>query len=402
MGEHAQPSSIVGQRPRRVLVVNAGSSSLKFAWFDAGDDRASAAGEFHLHDKEAWLEVMLGQIAEGPRWQTDRQTFHADAVGRLLSTLNDHGLVFDAVGHRIVHGGTHFTAPVWLNAQVMADLEALTALAPLHQPPALHAIRAFFGAAPNVLQLAAFDTAFHASLPEPNRHFALPARLRAAGIVRYGFHGLAYASVAEQLAQLAPEIAAGSVVAAHLGSGVSLCAMQGGISRHTTLGFSTLDGVPMSTRCGALDPGVLMHLLGPAQMSLEAVNDLLYRESGLLGLSGISGDMRTLLASDAPEADFAVETFVRRVAEAAAAMACAAGGLDALIFSGGIGERSAAIRARVVKQLAFLGLALDAGANASDAREIHAATSRAPVLVIHADEQTIIARAVRETPGPHA
>lgn len=382
----------------RVLVVNAGSSSLKFAWFDAGDERPGAAGEFHLHDEDAWLEVTAGNLPAGARWRTDRAAFHADAVSRLLEAMAAAGLDFDAVGHRIVHGGAHFTAPVWLDAESVAALEALTPLAPLHQPPALHAVEALFAGAPDRPQLAAFDTAFHARIPATNRHFALPARLREAGIVRYGFHGIAYASVAEQLATLAPAVAKGRVVAAHLGSGVSLCAMREGVSEHTTLGFSTLDGVPMSTRCGALDPGVLLHLLGTEQMPLSELDAILYRESGLLGLSGISADMRTLLASAAPAAGFAIETFVARVAESAAAMACAVGGLDALVFSGGIGERSPEIRARVVERLRFLGLSIEPGANLAHGPEISAAGSSAPVLVVHADEQNMLARYVRGTP----
>ena len=392
----------------RVLVVNAGSSSLKFALYGTQPGATEIAAEFHLHDGRAWLEVKQGVLDAGPAWETTRETFHADCVARLLAGLARAGAGFDAVGHRVVHGGAALHAPTWLDRGMIADLASLTPLAPLHQPPALHAVEALLAQAPECPQLAAFDTAFHAHLPEINRHYALPARVRDAGVVRYGFHGIAYASIAAQLTRIAPGIAAGRVVAAHLGSGASVCAMRDGVSQHTSLGFSTLDGLPMSTRCGALDPGVLLHLLQTEGWSLADCERLLYRESGLIGLSGLSCDMRTLLESDSEAAAFAVEFFVARVAETIAAMATALGGMDALVFSGGIGERAAEVRARVAARLAWLGVRVDVAANAAlDAQHAAAAPccfstpdSSVALMVVHADEQAMIEDYVRGTPLP--
>jgi acetate kinase len=299
-----------------------------------------------------------------------------------------------AVGHRVVHGGAQFARPAQVTPAVLAQLEKLTPLAPLHQPHNLSAIRAVARLFSKLPQVACFDTEFHASQPWVAQACAMPRRFTEAGIKRYGFHGLSYEYIASALPAHLGAVAEGRVVVAHLGNGASLCAMRGRRSVASTMGFSTLDGLMMGTRCGSLDPGVVLHLLQQG-MSVQALEKLLYEESGLLGVSGLSGDMRTLQASAAPEARQAIELYAYRLNQQLGSMAAALGGLDALIFTAGIGENSATMRQRVGSGAAWLGLALDAAANqaaASSARCISLATSRVAAWVIPTNEELMIAR----------
>ncbi|AMM26910.1 acetate kinase [Variovorax sp. PAMC 28711] len=284
-----------------------------------------------------------------------------------------------AAGHRVVHGGDRFTGAAAIDDDTLAAIEALAPLAPLHQPQSLRLIRAVQKAAPALAQTASFDTAFHSSQCAAARRYALPRALFDQGIKHYGFHGLSYKFIASQLRRLHPAIAAGRVVVAHLGSGASLCGLLAGASRDTSMGFSTLDGVPMATRCGALDPGVLLYLLRQPGQSIESVEDMLYHQAGLLGLSGISGDARALAASDAPEAREALAHFTLRIAREVAAIATTLGGLDALVFTAGIGENRSTVREAVCRHLAWLGVAPEPAAG------------KVAVLVMHTDEEQVIA-----------
>lgn len=393
---------------KSILVLNAGSSSLKFAlyplplpaapWLSGqieglgGQPRLlvkSADGERH----EAALDV-TGELTEQ----------HQHALGHLFSWLTSRhpALEIVAAGHRIVHGGERYSAPVRLDATVLAELDALVPLAPLHQPHNLRAVRAVATSLPGVPQVGCFDTAFHRTQPPLAQAFALPRALSARGIKRYGFHGLSYDYVSRQLPEVIGERARGAVVIAHLGNGASMCALRDGRSVASTMGFTALEGLMMGTRAGALDPGVLLYLLEHDHMDVAALTRLLYKESGLLGVSGISQDMRALLASDAPEAREAVELFCYRVARELGSMAAAAGGLDALVFTGGIGEHAAPVRARVAALSAWLGISIDDGENAkpaNQARRVDAPDSRVAVAVIPTDEEGMIARYSAELLG---
>ena len=270
------------------------------------------------------------------------------------------------MGHRVVHGGQHYSAPVLIDATVLAELETLVPLAPLHQPHNLATIRVLLETMPSLPQVACFDTAFHRTQPDVAQRFAIPRRFADEGVRHYGFHGLSYEYIASVLPTLEPALADARIIVAHLGSGASLCALHKGRSIATTMGFSPLDGLVMGTRCGNIDPGVLLYLMDRHNMDARALEQLLYHQSGLLGVSGISNDMRTLLASDDPHAQEAIELFVYRVGREIGSLAAALGGLDALVFTGGIGEHSAVIRAKVCHQAAWLGLELDDSANEAD------------------------------------
>ena len=297
-----------------------------------------------------------------------------------------------AIGHRVVHGGADYARPVLLDAFVLERLAALQQLAPLHQPNNLAPIRQAMEISPEVPQVACFDTAFHRGHPAVADTYALPRGLYDEGVRRYGFHGLSYEYVAERLRTLAPEAARGRVIVAHLGSGASMCALADGRSIESTMGFTALDGLVMGTRPGQLDPGVVLHLVADRGMSPEAVSDLLYHRSGLKGLSGISNDMRDLLASPDPSAAFAIDYFVHRAALSAGMLAAALGGLDAFVFTAGVGENAPAIRARIVERLAWLGAELDPAANAAGGPLISTAASRIAVYVVPTDEELMIAR----------
>lgn len=378
------------ERSGLVLALNAGSSSLKFGLYDIGADVSELVrGSIFRSQGAVKLE------ARGRQGAMFREEFAAapmdDAalVERLLEWLAgtfDRGEPM-AIGHRIVHGGTRFTGPAVLTAEAIEAVAALTPLAPLHQPPALSLIRAVSSIRPDLMQVGCFDTAFHHDLAPPVSRYAIPRVYEQKGIRRYGFHGLSYEYIAGELPDRGKR-----VVVAHLGSGASLCAMHDGRSLDTTMGFSALDGLVMGTRPGQIDAGILLYLLGQEGLSLGELEHLLYRESGLKGVSGLSGDVRELLASDAPEAAEAIDLFVFRIARETAAIANTLAGLDALVFTGGIGEHSGPVRERVVERLAWLGLSLDKAANASDARRISAASSRVEILVIPTNEELTIAR----------
>jgi acetate kinase len=382
--------------PQHLLILNAGSSSVKFSVFATGDGLTLRwRGQIEGFGGSPSFEVtedgkrILSRGFEVPAGTTAHQAAFA-ALFDWLFTVIDHGSLI-AAGHRVVHGGGVFTEPVVIDAETLADIDALSALAPLHQPHNLAGIEAVVRLAPGLPQVACFDTAFHRTLPEPAYTFALPKALRDAGIRRYGFHGLSYENVARALPGL---LAPGQrrVIAAHLGNGASLCAMLDGQSIDTTMGFTALDGLVMGTRAGSLDPGVLLHLVQAQGMNAAQLEELLYKRSGLLGLSGASSDMRTLLDSCDPQAALAIDCFVHRAIHEIGALAAALEGLDALVFTAGIGERSAEIRARICARLGWLGVALDAEANTAHRPLISKAGSKVSVLIIPADEERVIAR----------
>jgi acetate kinase len=382
-----------------ILVLNAGSSSIKFSVF-RGDVQPSREdiicdGEcegighrVHFTAKDRTGALLVDEyLAEG--------TTHEDALAALLhwqdGHFQDHRLV--AAGHRVVHGGSVYAAPVCIDSSVTTELGRLIPLAPLHQPHNLAAIAALSKLHPALPQIACFDTAFHHTEPEIATAFALPRRLTAEGIRRYGFHGLSY----EYIASVLPDIlglaeADGRVVVAHLGAGASMCAMYRRKSVATTMAFTTLDGLPMGSRCGNLDPGVVLYLMQEKGMTAQAVSDLLYHSSGLLGVSGVSDDMRTLLASDDRHAADAIALFVYRINRELGSLAAALGGLDALVFTAGIGEHAPEIRRRVCEQTAWLGMQLDVAANAAGKSRITTAASRVSGWTIPTDEDLMIAR----------
>jgi acetate kinase len=377
---------------RPLLVLNAGSSTLKFSLFDAAASdtpRPSVHGVVDgigLHPR-----LVVGDAAPQPTAAAN----HADAFTVVARWLDEHlrGAPPIAVGHRVVHGGTRYAGPVAIDDAVLGALEALTPLAPLHQPQALAAIRGVRDHWPAVRQVACFDTAFHRGRPEVVETFALPRALFESGVRRYGFHGLSYEYIAGRLPRIAPGIADGRVIVAHLGNGASLCAMRERRSVDTTMSFSALDGLPMGTRVGDLDPAVVLYLLTERHMSADDISTLLYKRSGLLGLSGVSSDVRDLLASPAPRARFALEYFAHRIAREVGALTGVLEGLDGLVFTGGIGEHAAPVRADVCARLAWLGVHLDETSNRAHGPTIAAASSRVAVYVIPTNEEIVIARA---------
>lgn len=380
---------------KMILVVNAGSSSIKFSLYPAESEEAPAGDGIiegiGVHPQ--FTATVAGVHAE-QSWPDGAGLSHEHFYGFLLDwlarELPDQTVV--AAGHRVVHGGTTFAAPVAVDAAVLDALEELVPLAPLHQPHSLAGIRALRERAPDIPQVACFDTAFHRTIPARDQLYGLPLSFAKQGLHRYGFHGLSYEYIAGALPQYDAAAAAGRTVVAHLGNGASLCALKDGRSRACTMGFSTLDGLIMGTRCGSIDPGVLIYLLREKGMDAGALEKLLYKESGLLGLSGVSADMRDLLASDRPEAIQAVEMFCDRVAQQVAALAAMLGGLDAVVFTAGIGERSAPVRAAICERLAWLGAELDMAANEKSEARIAAPGSRLGLWVVPTDEESMIAR----------
>ncbi|KAA9010608.1 acetate/propionate family kinase [Histidinibacterium aquaticum] len=367
-----------------ILTLNAGSSSLKVSLWEEG--RRRLAAQVERLGSDARLSVEYGDDSMS---RDIGQADQAQALDAVLSELPDTRI--EAVGHRIVHGGPDRTEPERLTEEVLRDLARLSPFAPLHQPHNLAGLRAARAAFPEALQVGCYDTAFHRGHPWVNDTFALPRRFYDEGVRRYGFHGLSYDFVTTLLARDYPDLHAGRVIVAHLGNGASTCAIREGRSIGSSMGFSALDGLPMGTRCGQIDPGVLLYLMDQKAMQPAEISRLLYKESGLKGLSGLSSDMRSLLASDAPEAAEAVSYFTFRLAREIGAMAAVLGGIDGLVFTGGIGENAAPVRAQALETLAFLGLELDPGANAANAREIHAGP--VPILRIETDEESVIARA---------
>jgi acetate kinase len=378
-----------------ILTFNAGSSTIKVGLFETvgGRPRSRARGTIDFRREPFVLRLAEVNAERQVPLRVEDKAALPEILREALDLLSgdfDLGRVA-AAGHRVVHGGDRFAGPVRLNAEAIAGIEALTALAPLHQPQSLRLIRAMGTLHPSLAQTASFDTAFHRSMPDVVRRFAIPRDLHDAGIRRYGFHGLSYAYIAAELARRVPGLAGGKVVALHLGSGASICGMEGGESRDTSMSFSTLDGIPMATRSGALDPGVLLHFLGPMSLPLAEVEDLLYNRSGLLGVSGLSADSRDLLLSDRPAARQAIDLFMLRIAGEVARIAATLGGLDALVFTAGIGEHQPEIRAGVSERLAWLGLRLDPAANAANAEKISDPVSRIAAFVIPTDEEQVIA-----------
>lgn len=390
---------------KAALILNAGSSSLKFAVYalePALAERPALSGQVEGIGSQPRLAA---RDASGRRYDEavpsaaggDQQSQHGAALAHLFTWLKDHnGFTLVAAGHRVVHGGERFSAPIRLDPAVLEVLDGFVPLAPLHQPHNLRAIRAVAELMPDIPQVACFDTAFHRSQPALAQAFALPRAISAEGVKRYGFHGLSYEYVARRLPEVLGERAGGAVVIAHLGNGASMCALRSGRSVASTMGFTAVDGLMMGTRCGSLDPGVLLYLMDHKGWDAKRLTRLLYQESGLLGVSGISQDMRTLLASDAPEAREAVDLFCYRIARELGSLAAAAQGLDALVFTGGIGEHAAEIRARVAECAAWLGIAVDPAANAAAKARIETAESRVAVAVVATNEEWMIARHTTE------
>ncbi len=386
---------------KAILVLNAGSSSIKFAAYEPSSsvEGPTLIRKGHIAQIGEQLELKATR-ADGSLIEQSAQALasgafdHEQAMAWMFTWLDSHrdGLTLSAVGHRVVHGGPHHSQPVLVTAERLADLNALVPLAPLHQPHNLKAIRLIRERWPDLPQVACFDTAFHRTQSQVAQAFALPRHLTQAGIRRYGFHGLSYEYIATQLPRVLGDRAQGKVIVAHLGNGASLCAMVDGQSVASTMGFSALDGLMMGTRCGTIDPGVVLYLLDQPGMSVAAVTDLLYHRCGLLGVSGISSDMQVLQASTDPRAVEAIDLFVHRIVVEIGALAAAMGGLDALVFTAGIGEHAALIRARVCDACRWLGATLDDAANQTGQPLIHAATSKLLLAVIPTDEEQMVAR----------
>jgi acetate kinase len=382
-----------------ILALNAGSTSLKFSLFTEGSGEALSllyrGGVEGIGSKAHFLvEDASGQLQEDKQLTGAAAFNHEEALSVLLSWIEHHeaGLRLVAVGHRVVHGGTRYWKPVLVDAEVLSALAQFVPLAPLHQPHNLAAIRAVARIRPTLPQVACFDTAFHHAQPAVAQAFALPRDITALGVMRYGFHGLSYEYIASVLPHYLGASAEGRVVVAHLGGGDSMCGLRGRKSMATTMGFSALDGLPMGTRCGSLDPGVVLYLLGERQMTLDEVTDLLYHRSGLLGVSGVSSEMQDLLASEDPAAAQAIDLFVYRIGRELGSLAAVLGGLDALVFTAGIGERAVLIRERVCQDAQWLGIRLDEVANRVGGPKISTAESVVSVWVIPTDEDLMIAR----------
>jgi len=384
-----------------ILVLNAGSSSIKFSVFvDQG-----AEPEFRFGGQIEGLYTaprFAAKDAAGTSigvhaWNEGTRLGHDGAIEYLVKFLREHRenhrLV--AVGHRVVHGGLEFSRPVLLDPQIAAKLEKFIPLAPLHQPHNLTPIRIVFERMPQLPQVACFDTAFHRTQPEVAQAFALPRSITDQGVRRYGFHGLSYEYIAGALPRHDAKATGNRVIVAHLGNGASMCAIKAGRSVASTMGFTAVDGLPMGTRCGTIDPGVMLYLMDELKMDARAIEKLIYQQSGLLGVSGISSDMRALLASSDPHAKLAIELFVYRIGRELGSLAAALGGLDSLVFTGGIGEHAVAIRERVCRDAGWLGVELDSAANNSGGPRITMQSSRVSVWVIPTNEELMIARHTR-------
>jgi len=381
-----------------VAVLNAGSSSLKFSLYRSTDEelglltRGQAEGLFtspHFVAKDG-----SGKVIDEKRWDAGTKLGHEGALDHLVAFIRDrfaqHRLV--AVGHRVVHGGPQYAKPVRIDAAIVRDLEKYVPLAPLHQPHNLAPIKAILERTPQLPQVACFDTAFHRNQPAVAQGFALPKAISERGVLRYGFHGISYEYIAGVLSEYDAKAAAGKTVVLHLGNGASMCAVAGGRSIASTMGFTALDGLPMGTRCGNLDPGVVLYLMDELGMDSRAIEKLLYQQSGLLGISGISSDMRTLQESNDPDARAAIDMFVYRIGRELGSLASALQGLDAIVFTAGIGENSAMLRERVCRDAAWLGITLDSAANARGGPRISAPASRVAAWVVRTNEELMIAR----------
>jgi acetate kinase len=388
-----------------ILVLNAGSSSLKFSVFLDGEPpklllRGQLEGLFTAPRFMARNEKK--EIIGDKEWPGGTKLGHDGAIEFLFDwgrkgALGGNTIV--AAGHRVAHGGLKYTKPVRIDSDVLAALEKLVPLVPLHQPHNLAAIRVVAARAPELPQAACFDTSFHRTQPVVAQAFALPRHLTEEGVRRYGFHGLSYEYIASVLPGIDARGAAGRTVVAHLGNGASMCAMKNSRSVATTMGFSSIEGLPMGTRCGALDPGILLYLMDHHKMDARSLEQLLYKESGLLGVSAISSDVRTLLASSDPRASEGLDLFVYRIGRELGSLAAALGGLDTLVFTGGIGENAAAIRARVCRDAAWLGLVSDEAANEAGGPRISRQESQVAAWVIRTNEELMIAQHTRRLLG---
>jgi acetate kinase len=381
-----------------IVILNAGSSSIKFSLFSVGeaDLELVLRGQIEgLYTKARFLAKDANGKMVGERsWEGDAPLDHDGALDHLFGYLRAElsGYRPLGIGHRVVHGGLDYTGPVRLTPEVLAYLEGFIPLFPLHQPHNLAPVRRLLARLPDLPQVACFDTSFHRTNPEIAQLYALPLEYAEAGVRRYGFHGLSYEYIASVLPDFDSRAARGNTIVCHLGNGVSACAMQGGRSMASTMGFTGVEGLPMGTRSGSLDPGVLLYLMDQRALDARAIERLIYTQSGLLGVSGLSSDMRTLLASDEPRARLAVDLFVYRIGRELGSLAAALGGLDALVFTAGIGEHAAEIRERVCRDAAWLGVDLDAGANGAHGPRISTEASRVSAWVIPTNEELMIAR----------
>jgi len=391
---------------KSIAVLNAGSSSIKFSLFELVEAKIELVARGQVEGLGTPAAAFAAKDAEGAAlaahaWPATAAPDHAEAVRHLIGFLRgmrgERTLV--AVGHRVVHGGMAYSQPVKVDAAVLAELDRFVPLAPLHQPHNLAPIRAIAAEAPGLPQVACFDTAFHRVQPALAQAFALPASITDRGVRRYGFHGLSYEYIASVLPGIDAAAARGRVIVAHLGNGASMCAMNDCRSVASTMGFTAVDGLMMGTRAGALDPGVVLYLMDELGMDARAIERLLYRESGLVGVSGVSSDMRTLLASHDPRAAFAIDLFCYRARRELGSLAAALGGLDALVFTGGIGEHAAPVRDRIVRDAGWLGLELDPVANAAHRTRITTSDSVVPAYVIPTNEELMIARQARAVVG---
>jgi acetate kinase len=381
-----------------VLVLNAGSSSIKFSAFELAGAELSplVKGQVEgLHTAPRFIaRDASGKTVAEKRWDAGTRLGHDQALEHLAQFLRGyrgtHELI--AVGHRVTHGGVKHKGPVRIDADILAELDELSPLAPLHQPHNLTPVRLLQKQRPDLPQVACFDTAFHTTAPEVAQMFALPQELTEAGVRRYGFHGLSYEYIASVLSQFDARAATSKTVVLHLGNGASMCAMTGGKSIASTMGFTAVEGLPMGTRCGALDPGVVLFLIEQKGMEPRAVRELLYNKSGLLGVSGLSSDMRALLASGDPHAKLAIDIYVYRIGRELGSLAAALGGLDAVVFTAGIGENAAVIRERVCRDAAWLGVEVDAAANGKGGPRISTSGSRTSAWVIPTNEELMIAQ----------
>ena len=388
---------------RQIAVINAGSSSIKFAVFDVDQDQS-----LRFRGQVENIGVAPRLKIEGPDRETlvenewsAKELDHRSATNVILQTSIGllGGEAVEGIGHRVVHGGTLFTAPTPITAEVLASLRSLSPLAPLHQPHNLAPIEAIMAEAPHIPQVACFDTAFHQTQPHLAQAFALPREITDSGVRRYGFHGLSYEYVSGKLREVAPDFADKRIVIAHLGNGASLCAIHEGRSTATTMGFTAVEGLMMGTRCGSIDPGVLIYLMDERKMDARALENLVYKKSGLLGVSGISSDMRTLRSSEDPHAREATDLFVYRIVREIGSLAAALGGLDGIVFTGGIGQRDAKTRGEVIAGCAWLGAILNEQANALGEGRIDASDSKLPIWVLPTDEERVIARHTAEFIG---
>ena len=383
-----------------IVTLNAGSSSLRCAVFDRGNGPPAARLRLSLRglpDAMIWerIDARTAETQEAcldPPDTADKaqQTALTEMKDRLLAEIDPARIA--AFSHRVVHGGMDYTAPVKVDAKVLDRLDALSPMVPSHQPHNLAAIRDLTEQFPDIPQIACFDTAFHKTMPHNDRVFALPKTMADEGVQRYGFHGLSYDHVATALGEIAPDVANGRVVVAHLGHGASMCALREGKSVATTMGMTALDGLPMGRRCGVLDPGVVLHLIEERGMAPAEVREMLYERSGLMGLSGVSSEMVELLDSDAPDAEAAVAFFVYRCQREIGSLSAALGGLDALVFTGGVGENAPVIRDMICADLGWLGVRVDPQANVAAARRISPKGETVCVLVVPTDEEQVLAR----------